>query len=112
MQIKWPAVLNYADTAELVYLSNESDWQREAEFQKNHYKDGDRIIDSSGNVFHLATAENGPVALISTHKSLSLHDFLGMIKAHASEQGACCVAKLYAPSFDDAFKMLDALDQN
>ena len=42
---------------------------------------------------------------------MSLQAILGLIKAHAADTGACCVAKLYAPTLRDAFNMLDSLNK-
>jgi hypothetical protein len=42
---------------------------------------------------------------------MELQEILGLIKAHAAQKGSCCVAKLYAPTIVDAFKMVESLDE-
>jgi hypothetical protein len=37
---------------------------------------------------------------------MKLTELLGMVKAHAAQSGSCCVAKLYAPTITEAFKIV------
>ena len=43
--------------------------------------------------------------------TMSLEQVLGLVKAHTAQTGACCVAKLYAPTIKDALEMLRAITE-
>jgi len=109
MKIQWPAVINYEDDVELVLLNSNSDWDLEAKLHRFNGGAEDRLIDSRGNIFYLVNDNQHGASLRNSDESISLVDFLGLIKAHAAEKDSCCIANLYAPSFPDAFKILASL---
>ena len=39
-----------------------------------------------------------------------LQEILGLVKAHAAQQGFCCVAKLYALSIVETLKIVESLN--
>ena len=43
--------------------------------------------------------------MLTAFDTTNLEEILGLVKAHAAQAGSCCVAKLYAPSIDEAFKI-------
>jgi len=108
----WPAIIKHADDAELVYVSNQSEWDDDADLHHASYDESDVLIDSSGRTFSLTQLPDQSVTPEPKAVSISLHDILGLIKAHAAVKGSCCVAKLYAPSITDAFKIVESLDQS
>lgn len=109
MDINWPAILKHSDDTELTYIRNRADWDNNADLHHVNYDDSDVLIDSSGNLFRLTTRLQNGVIPMPCHASLALEDILGLIKAHAAHTGSCCVAKLYAPSIPEAFKILESL---
>ena len=108
--INWPAVIKHSGDAELVYINDQAQWDDEFDANNLDPDDSDYLIDCSGNTFSLIKSASGRVELQLRGETRSLEDLLGLIKAHASQTGSCCVAKLYAPSFVDAFKMLKSIN--
>jgi len=109
MTINWPAAIHYQNDVELTLLYDQNDWEREAQLYRYNGDSKDRIIDSSGNIFHVIANKNKNIFVAASKESIGLNEFLGLIKAHAAEKESCCIAKLYAPSFPDAFKILASL---
>ena len=107
--INWPAILNYSGDAELLYLNSQSEWDSDQGLHSFSYDENDCLIDSSGNIYSLIYKIDKTVQPVFTNKTKTLDEILGLIKAHASQTDSCCVAKLYAPSISDAFKMIEAL---
>ena len=59
-------------------------------------------------MFSLTTvSKNTHITLTGDIKSLE--EILGLVKAHAAQAGSCCVAKLYAPTIPDAYKIVQSL---
>lgn len=106
MSISWPAVLQFENDAELLLLSDQQAWQQEALHLPLGDHVRDQIIDSQGKIYQLQRLNENHIGIVESGECISLHEFLGLLKAHAAELGSCCVAKLYAPSFHDAFEML------
>jgi predicted acylesterase/phospholipase RssA len=82
---------------------------------------GDKIINTLvelvGNqrikdlpISYTAVAADIKVEPRPSGESIALQVILGLIKAHAAQKGSCCVAKLYAPTIADAFKIIESLD--
>ena len=109
--IHWPAIIKHGDDPELTYISNQSVWERDAE-RSIDYDDSDLLIDARGNVFTLSDRDNDRAAPKATDKFMALEEILGLVKAHASQAGSCCVAKLYAASIADAFEIVSSFDKD
>ena len=110
--VNWPAVIKQADDAELIYISDQAVWQTDADLHDIDYDDADCLIDSCGNVFNLSRQVGNKAKLKPRGETIALNAFLGLVKAHAAQQGSCCVAKLYAPSIMEAFKIVESLQNN
>jgi len=110
--IIWPAIIKYPDEAELLYVNSQAEWDCDTGLHAFNYDETDYLIDSIGNTFTLTTRNNNIVQPESMSDTKSLEEILGLIKAHAAQTGACCVAKLYAPSISDAFTMIKSLSDN
>jgi len=109
--INWPCILKHSNDAELVYISDRAEWRNETDFYCVEYDESDVLIDSSGMQFKLTTRENGYVEPDPNGEYMKLEEILGLIKAHAAQKGSCCVAKLYAPTISDAFKIVATLNE-
>jgi hypothetical protein len=109
--VNWPAIIKHAGDAELVYISDQSQWESDSELQQADYDESDLLIDSQGHTFNLVMRENQPVQLQPRAQSISLVEILGLVKAHAAQKGSCCVAKLYAPTIKDALVIVASLDE-
>jgi len=109
--VNWPGIIKLSDDAELIYVSNQTDWNNDEDIHYFEYDEADCLIDSSGNIFSLTTRENKFVKPEPRGESMALPEILGLIKAHAAQKGSCCVAKLYAPTIAEAFKIVESLNE-
>lgn len=110
--IDWPAIVAHADDAELLYVHDQRAWDRDADLHAADYHAADCLIDAAGHVFALTRKQAARVVPEATGTSRSLHQVLGLVKAHAAQAGSCCVAKLYAPSIRDALAIVKSLDDD
>jgi hypothetical protein len=108
--MNWPVIIKHSDDAELIYVSDQSDWDKDDDLHHFDYHESDYLVDSSGNIFSLTTRESQRVRPEPRGKSMPLPELLGLIKAHAAQKGSCCVAKLYAPTIGEAFKIVASLN--
>jgi len=109
-RIIWPAILKYKGENELAYISGQSDWDSDADLHVFAYETDDQLIDSQGFIYSLNSRKNNLVVPEQTNRSLPLPDVCELIKAHLSEQGSCCVSKLFASSIEEAFAMMHSSD--
>lgn len=105
--IQWPAIIKLDGDAELFHIRDDGQWQKEKFSHATEYLDGDRLIDSKGNIYDLSKNNGDPA---DTGNRMTLGDLLGLIKAHLAEQGSCCVAKLGANSYKEAIELLVSPD--
>ena len=107
--INWPAIIKHSDDPELTFISNQAEWDSDVDLHNVKYDEADFIVDSTGKIYTLTTTHDLSVQPQETGNSKSLKEILGLAKAHAAQQGSCCVAKLSAPSIKDAFKIIASL---
>ena len=109
--VQWPAVIKNDDDDELIYIHSQQQWDNDTELHDFDYDDSDKLIDSSGKMYTLTIKVKHWVQPRDSGAKITLHDLLGLVKAHAAQKGSCCVAKLYAPTFSDAFKIIESLEE-
>ena len=109
--MNWPCIIKHSDDAELVYVRDQSEWDNDADLHCFEYDESDCLIDSSGDIYTLTISGNKYVKPDARGDSMSLVEVLGLVKAHAAQKGSCCVAKLYAPTISDAFKIVASLNE-
>ena len=109
--IHWPVIIKYDDDDELGYVIDQQQWDEDTELHQFQFDGSDVLIDSSGQVYGLSMIENS-ISINTTDEIKTLEEILGLVKAHAAQAGSCCVAKLYAPSIDEAFKIVRSTLQN
>ena len=107
--VTWPAIIKHTDDSELIFVSDQTVWNDVADLHSLDYEEAGYLIDSCGNIFTLTSKGNKHVNPEPNGDSMGLYEILGLVKAHAAQQGACCVAKLYAPTIIDAFKIVESL---
>jgi hypothetical protein len=107
----YPCIIKHADDAELVYVGNQSEWDSDEDLCCFEYDESDCLIDSSGDIYIFTESSNKYVTPQASGESMSLAEILGLVKAHASQKGSCCVAKLYAPTISDAFRIVESLNE-
>jgi len=110
--IYWPAIIKFAGDSELTFIRHQSEWENDTELHLFKYDEADCLIDAEGNLYSLLNRAKNPVEPEPKNKTITLNDFLGLVKAHAAQTGTCCVAKLYAPSIRDALKIVDSLNNS
>ena len=109
--VHWPCIIKHSDDAELVYVSDQTEWDNNTDLHDFAYDESDLLIDSSGKLFCLAGRENVYIKPDPRGDSMALQNILDLIKAHAAQKGSCCVAKLYAPTIEEAFKIVASLEE-
>lgn len=107
--INWPGILKHSDDAELTYVGDQAEWDNNADLHNFEYDESDYLIDSSGITYSLIIRTDSHIEPRPRAGSISLQEILGLVKAHAAQNGSCCVAKLYAPSIKEAFKIVKSL---
>ena len=108
----WPAIIKYPDDAELLYVNSQAEWNSDVGLHAFNFDESDSLIDSVGNTFTLTQRSNNIVQPELTNAPITLEEILGLVKGHASQLGSCCVSKLYAPSIEEAFKIVKSLSDN
>jgi hypothetical protein len=104
---EWPAIIKHNEDAELTYINNRDEWQHNFTSGDVDFDETDLLIDTSGNTFSIRDT-----GLVANNKIQSLESILGLVKAHAAQAGSCCVAKLYAPSIEDAFHIVKSMSDD
>jgi hypothetical protein len=101
----WPAVIRHGEDPELSFIADQSAWLE----YTSHEDPGtdDSVIDSSGHRYEII--RNGGEFRLQADGSVTLTELLGLVKAHAAASGSCCVAKLYAPTIEEALKIVASL---
>ena len=109
--MEWPVIIKHAGDAELIYIRDQTDWENNREIQQATYHESDVLIDSRGHIFSLTTVKQQLLKPEPRDELISLEELLGLVKAHAAQNGSCCVAKLYAPTIKDALGIVASLDE-
>ena len=109
--VSWPAIIKYSGDSELIYISDQVEWENDIDLHSSEYEETDYLLDSSGEIYTLLEKESFFINPKPNGDSKSLKEILGLVKAHATQQGSCCVAKLYAPSIIEAFKIVESLNK-
>lgn len=100
--VNWPACIKYTGDAELVCVSSQSEWDRDEDLHGHEYDESDCLVDSSGQVFSLNKKAGNHVEPAPSGEHMTLGEVLEVVRAHASQSGTCCVAKLSASSVREA----------
>ena len=91
--IVWPVVIKYEGESELTFVSSQPKWDGDADLHHFSYETGDKLIDSAGAVYGLQTRKSHCITPSFTGQYVNQQEVLGLVKAHLSEIGQCCVAK-------------------
>ena len=109
--VNWPAIIKHSGDPELIFVSSQTEWENDVDLHYFEYEETDYLVDSSGKIYTLNKKESFYINPESNGGSKSLKEILGLVKAHAAQQGSCCVAKLYAPSIIEALKIVESLNE-
>lgn len=110
--ITWPAIVNHADDPELDYIASRALLDRHLEQHLVEPEANDYLIDSKGIVYSLSRENTGEVLLLKTGEIRSLNQVLDLVRAHASRAEYCCVAKLWAPTIEEAYAIVESLSED
>ena len=108
--VHWPVLIKYADYEELGYVADASGWETEVGQNGAYLNSTDRVVDSAGVAFSMSEAVDGQKSLKQAQSNIGLDEILSWVRAHASMQGHCCVAKLSASSIAEVFTIIKSLD--
>lgn len=109
--VTWPAIIKHSDDPELIYVSDQTEWENDVDLHYFEYDESDYLLDSTGKIYTLKKTKGFYASPEPNGDSKSLQEILGLVKAHAAQQGSCCVAKLYAPSIVEALKIVKSLNE-
>ncbi len=98
--VQWPAIIKLHADDELMYVADAERFFSDHALQQIQLMEQDRLIDSSGAVYHINKAST--LTLIPAGISLSLDQIDVLLRRHLSNRGACCVSKLHSNSISDA----------
>jgi hypothetical protein len=98
--VQWPAIIKLHADDELIFVSDAAQFASDDTLQLTHVQAQDRLIDSSGAVYHISNRPT--LELAPTGVMLSLDAVEDLLRLHLSNNGTCCVSKFYAPSIREA----------
>jgi hypothetical protein len=110
--INWPAVIHFDGDDELVFISSQSEWSSDAESLLYNYSSGDRLIDSSGQIFRLVRNEDGKPQAESSNNTIALDDFIRLVRIHASNSHRCCIEKIHFRDIHEGIMLIASMDEN
>lgn len=111
MLMSWPGIIKHSGDAELIFISDQAEWDSDASLHNGLYDEADYLVDSFGQIFRLTNKLDNYIKPELHGDSMSLQGVLGLVKAHVAQSGSCCVAKLYAASIKDAFMIIPSLEE-
>lgn len=105
-KINWPVIIRHGEDPELTFIPDQAAW---LEFNSyDNAGEDDTVIDSTGHQYSIMSA--GGNLRLQVPAAITLGELLGLVKGHAAARGSCCVAKLYAPTIDEAMKIVASLE--
>lgn len=105
----WPAIIHYQGDAELAFVATRSDWENDADLHRFGFQQGDRLIDSDGEIFDLTGKPGRPAKIRSTGQTADLEMLSELVRAHAAQVGNSCVAKFSVASAIEAVLAVESL---
>ncbi|WP_116472767.1 DUF4144 family protein [Zobellella maritima] len=107
--VAWPAIIKYSGEDELSYIGSQSEWELDAALYALSLEEGDRLIDGQGLVYALDKNTRHKLVPRPSGESATLADIITLVRNHAAQSGACCVAKLNARTISEAITLVESL---
>ena len=108
----WPAIIKYIGDDELTFIENEHAWLIDPDLHYYPYTQGDKLVDSNGDVYDLPYDNNDKmVEIIKTNKTKTMAEFEALIKNHIVSLNQCCSSKIKLSSFMDGILLIDKLNE-
>lgn len=104
----WPAIIKYEAGDEVIYISDEDEWNNDALLSGFSYGDGDTLIDANGAVYDLPYDTATKKTLIKdSSRKVELAEFSEIVQSHLKAVGQTAVApKSFAEGLDLVEKSL------
>lgn len=102
-----PAFIQFHGDDELYFVRSHSALREDTPLRLAQFHPEDRLVDANGNLYTVQRGHDSHLDFARTAECLSLETVLQLVRRHAAQDGACCVAKLSAGSIAEAIAMLD-----
>ena len=109
--INWPAVIKFNGDDELVYIGSEEEWIRDAASHLYNHSDDDCLIDSSGDIFSLACAQDDIHDPPATGDRINIESFIRLVRIHASSSHRCCIEKINFRNIADGISLTASMNE-
>lgn len=102
-QAQFPAILQFTDDDELIYVINEE--QLLHELQNSYHAEPPQLIDHSGKLF---TVNNLPANPLAFHfkAQITLSELNQRVRKHLVARQQCCVLKIEIDSLEQGFELI------
>lgn len=110
--INWPAVIQYDGDDELTYIDSDEEWIRDAGSHLYNHNGDDRLIDSNGDIFSLDHAQDDIRNLSATGNQIGLHEFIRLVRIHASNSHRCCIEKINFRNIAEGISLIASMNNN
>jgi len=119
--IHWPAILQFDQDDELMYLPNYQDWLSFICANQYTVCTQDKLIDSIGHIYHIqkhlpldpsidANVTELP-QLIKLDQNMSVIQMLPIVRQYGQFQGHCCSAKIIFTTIEQGIATVAELEQ-
>jgi hypothetical protein len=105
----WPAIIHYQGDAELAFVPDRAAWENDADLHRLGFQEGDRMIDSDGEIFLMTGKPGRPAKIRQTGQHADLDTLSELVRAHAAQVGNCCIAKFAVTSATEAVLTIQSL---
>jgi hypothetical protein len=118
--IHWPAILQFDQDDELMYLANHQDWLSFICANQFTVCLHDKLIDTAGCIYHIETAEQVAVAnnnvaqlpyLVKQDQQMNVLQMLPLVRQFGQFQGHCCSAKIIFTTVEQGIATVAELEQ-
>ncbi|WP_415901406.1 DUF4144 family protein [Neptuniibacter sp. QD29_5] len=110
--IKWPAIIKYHGDNELSYISSGAEWETDQGLSTACYDADDRLIDSDGVVFSIASRAGSITVPTAIEERLELGDMEDLVRVHFSSVGECCVSKFSISSIAEGITTVGQFEES
>lgn len=106
-QVNWPAILVLAGDAELTYFADYLAWSEDPDLNAMLFAEGDKLIDVTGQAIPLNEPGTQVNKMQISKVYVSVDELVEHIRAHQSQLGDCCVAKITIKNYAQGFELLN-----
>jgi hypothetical protein len=85
-------------------VPSQREWDKDPAIRDTQFQSADRLYDAQGREYLIHQPFIGE--LEASGLTISIDEAIQLIRQHASQDGACCISKLGANSFKEAFNII------